>query len=565
MQDESPMRLFAEGWILCFHGLWAALQLTVGCGSRMARGRASSSNKLLANAIVIVVLLILLALYLFTRGSSESISSGPMLYSVDGSNSLERNVGIGRSIHRSQLDTVGVERHRQWEGDVADRMAAQLQQQDTGGGGPFVNGGSFHGRMPAAVGGAMKMSKNSGTGGCPMRRPEEDGSSLALLGRRLSVSVVHNELLEKLDLHTALQHMMCRKQAGFQAVRALVFACQLRNCFNFTTGLRGVLLAYLLAVMTNRAFFIRAETWMNFHSHLQVSPSWRAIDWQIDGCTWARMKDEKKLHSTLWNSRILSYVTQRDPSCDRILNYFKMPPNILGIMTDQDVNCGYKVLAKGNLEVSRVVHRSPYSMAFSRLFSFSDEVLHSEYRLQKEYDWQPEKSICLHVRTGAFPNQDTAGNGHRNVADFWQCARALEQAVGLDTQNGVSWLVISDSDQTHHSAEKYLDGECRGPGQRVVLSPSLVVNDAATPQHDRNANADGAKRMFLDMRLLSQCQYTVLSKSAFGTMAASIISDQQHLSSKHHVLVTEQEIAHDKPLSQLCRRVIPDWDSFQYP
>lgn len=544
-----PLSALADGWCL-FVGFLKTLVNAMRSGAPKMRGlsprRINSSTKLLAGSLTTGAFLALLILTWTLIGQDHSTPTSvedEVFRNQKESTPLQVakvQSFVERSVGRTPLEE---------RGEKAKDVISAAKKQDS----------AIRIKLPAVP--ILRSSSKHGKDPCPLRRGDNQAkpSWLESFGRELPPLELHEELAERLEVHSALQHKMCRRQQGFQAVRALVFSCPQKGCMNLETGVRGILLAYLLAVMTNRAFFIRTESWMNFHSHLQVSASWKSIDWRISGCSWAQMTGENRLRTMLQKSRPLNYMKVRDMRCDRIMQFFRMRPNILGIVTDQDTACLRKILMKGGFDLTHGSYESPYTLAYPRLFSFSDSVLNGEFQLQQEHGWDPSNSICIHVRTGAFPS-DKRGTGHRNVEDFWQCARMLEHAVGLDKHSEVTWLVVSDDDRIPRQAEAFLTRECCSSCRHAVLSSGHVGH--SPPQHHTDASAEGMERLFLDVRLLSRCRYSVLSKSSFGAMAASINPGSSD--SKHHILVTEQDSGHGKPLSDVCKRVIPNWDSFQF-
>ena len=520
---------------------------------RAARRNISTSSKLLAacltGSVFLAVLFLTWSLSRDTSNTEQSVADRAVVRKDDiapaATELRSHQDPLRRSDGSSNKNNIRTEIHRDSIADLG--FHSQVH----------------HGRLPAAVLGNTVMHGKPRTP-CPWKNTAKDevSASIESLSRTLPPAARQHELSEKLIQHSALQHMMCRRHPSYQAMRSLIFACPQRGCLTLESGLRGILLSYLLAVMTGRSFFVRIDSWMDFHSHLQVPASWKSIDWRISACSWAQMVGETRLKQVLSNARPLNYMRVRDGGCERILQFFRMRPLILGVVTDHDVNCVYRLLGKGGFEMSRLTHESPYSIAFPRIFTFSDAVLNGEYQLQQQHGWEPENSICLHVRTGAFSGQDDTQTGHRNIDDFFRCARMLEHSVGLDKRSDLTWLVISDSDQVSLQAERFLADVCGAGSSHSVINSGCVTR--SSPQHYKVADEEGMKRLLLDMRLLSRCKYTVLSKSSFGALAASISSGDT-IRSRHHVLVTQQEVNHGKPLSDVCKRVIPDWDGFQYP
>ena len=384
---------------------------------------------------------------------------------------------------------------------------------------------------------------------CPVSFPYQGVESVR--GKPLftvvpSRSLMNEELATRMEDHTQSQHILCRKLRE-RYTTALVFACPHPQCVNLMNGLRGLLLAYVLSVLTNRMFFVRPQQWMPLENYLSPPNDWRSIDWTIEGCSLLQ-EDLRLKHNVEFNIPY-SFLRQSDPGCNKILSVLKNRRRAVAMVTDLDVVCAHKLLATQNFELDRRKQRSIYNFAFSRLFRFSDKLVEQAARFEIDNGWNPSQSICIHVRTGSFHGIDPEGGGHSNINDFWHCARLLESAVGLDRQPHVSWMVVGDNDTVPSLAEKFLSREC--PYKRRVLTTKFL---GVPPQHDQRANAEEMHRIFFDMQLLSKCDYIVGSKSQFVTFAASLGKQ-----TKLFLLVTEKKVE-NKPLLDVCQQVIPDWD-----
>lgn len=358
---------------------------------------------------------------------------------------------------------------------------------------------------------------------------------------------VHVELAKRFADHTEAQHIICRGVRRKYA-RALLFACPNQKCIGLLDGLRGVLFTYVLAVLTDRLFFVRTDLWMPLEKFLQPPKSWRSIDWMIESCAVAQLDEQRVFRSNLERSKAISFLRRDDPGCGTIFSVLRNRRQVVTMLTDQDLGCANRFLTSQGYEVLGRKQRSVYTMAFSQIFRFSDSLMERARLFAMRERWRSSRSICIHVRSGSF-QQDARDAGHRNLVDFWRCARLLEKSVGLDRRSDVTWMVFGDNDSHAVHAQRFLSKEC--PNRRRVLTTQFL---GAKPQHDRSANESELERIFFDMLMLSKCDYIVGSKSQFVTFAASL-----GMQTKIFLLVREKKLM-DKPLTDICHQVIPDWD-----
>ena len=261
---------------------------------------------------------------------------------------------------------------------------------------------------------------------CPVSFPYQGVESVR--GKPLftvvpSRSLMNEELATRMEDHTQSQHILCRKLRE-RYTTALVFACPHPQCVNLMNGLRGLLLAYVLSVLTNRMFFVRPQQWMPLENYLSPPNDWRSIDWTIEGCS--LMQEDLRLKHNVEFNIPYSFLRQSDPDCNKILSVLKNRRRAVAMVTDLDVVCAHKLLATQNFQLDRRKQRSIYNFAFSRLFRFSDKLVEQAARFEIDnagirrsrfaFTFAPAASTGSTRRAVAIPTSTTSGT----VLVFWR-------------------------------------------------------------------------------------------------------------------------------------------------
>ena len=283
---------------------------------------------------------------------------------------------------------------------------------------------------------------------------------------------------------------------GDTAVKAIVWRCR-RFCGGFGDRQRGILTSFLLALVTDRAFFIDSEIPVPLQHYFHVATPdlhWTFDDSLLNG----RQHIEEDFRNAFpavgdFASANLSYYDPYDVVIQ--LNNFWQP---LGIL------------------------RNPSLKSAQLLRSYEDHVLAGcilNYLLVPSRDLQTlvsnskkeaEKSdrhmMALQIRTGdsQFKNDTVMDTVTRYFSD---CITSIQRI----SRSKYTIFLTTDSDaiqkrfRAAHADLKVFDGE-------------IVHVDGAFGSADSSASA--FRKIVLDHMMISQAKTLILSRSGFGEMAA---------------------------------------------
>ena len=330
---------------------------------------------------------------------------------------------------------------------------------------------------------------------------------------------LHAALLE----HRKLQTDICE---GRKSPRLMVFSCKPGKCPGLADGVRGITLAYVLAVITKRAFAIHAPTWVPLEEFFPA-----AFPFQLEQC---EVFDNAETKQEIM-ANVITYTIPKDPDCNKWekFGFLSSPGKVVAIFSNQASECGYALLRHAGINIDERVHQSLARIVFELLFNFPMNNLRRRVdSFLESNSIFLDRTVCIHVRSGSFTAKfDGFCHFQRNIDDVWRCARAMELSTEeLRRQSEITWLVTGDNDLHKPMAEDYLRScavnDALFAGQRknrVVVSTA----DFGSLNHARveNQPKSNLERVFFDLHLMSQCPYLVASYSGFSGLAAALNLD----------------------------------------
>ena len=382
----------------------------------------------------------------------------------------------------------------------------------------------------------------------------------------------NDDMKKKIAAQEQQQLMMCN---GEKSLRAFVYTCDGKDCPGSSTeGLEGLLMTYLMAVLTKRAFLVNTPAWYKLDEYLvpnvKMAKKGRksyiksGIEWRIDACGDASSKKALK-------KALAEPVELRIPHKEKCPEVHAMLEEELAFIAlraeDYKQECAYHMLESIKLRMPKWRFEPIYSRLFQHLFHFSLSVRKSGAEFMKRNNYQIDHAtICFHVETRSIPGR-TGGAKHRNVDDFWRCGRWIER--GADQGNEMHsdeyvkvpknhtdyvWVIKADNEAVAESAAAWM--RRRNIYRRVI---STVEAGYIEDSHDTRALQ--LQHLFTEVYLLSKCRRFVGSNSARSMMAASLYPNWIE---KFYVQVELEEGNHGRPLSDVCVRQRGGWGTDLY-
>lgn len=382
-------------------------------------------------------------------------------------------------------------------------------------------------------------------------------------------SVEHPKFSRMMEDQERLQEMMCK---GQKSMNAIIFTCEGPSCPGASPhGMEGLLLSYLLAVLTKRAFLVNTPNWMKLDDYLYPvlktdKNKWResGVDWRISKCKGA-LKRAEELKKVLY-----SPVDLRLPhgvGCPLAKRLLSEEVSLIAVMAeDKQQRCGYEVLKAANVDMPKWRFEPIYSLIFRKRFKFSKEIRQGAETFMSDHKVElNHKTICFNVETRTLLGR-SPGAMHRNIEDFWRCGRWLERGAKAASEmhsadfvrvpsnlSEYTWLVTADRDDVSDSSLRWL--QRRGFYRRVV---STVSAGFTRPSHSLHVQL---KHTFIELLILSRCHRYVGSNSAQSMMAASLYPKFE---TKIFVQVRTEALRHGLPLQDICIRERGGWGADLY-
>ena len=293
-------------------------------------------------------------------------------------------------------------------------------------------------------------------------------------------------------------------------------------------GFRGVALAFILAVLEKRSFFMHTVNWLQFEIFFPPRMTFRLTE--------CPALDQPDLLRSVAES-VVVYNLVQEPASNACRNIKKFGllgslKKVLSMHSNQVSECLYALLRDAGYSLHFTTHESVTRLVLETLFEFPgkllDTNLKSFLRTEKVY---LDRSVCVHVRSGIRFNRGVDdGCLYKNIDDVWRCARVMEMtSAKLSNAEEITWIITGDNDLHKQIALDYIQN-CSDPlfthsqGRRRVIDTSsvgVIAHSSAGSKLKRKEQA----RVFFDLALLSECHYLVLTASGYSQLAVLLNRD----------------------------------------
>eukprot|EP00117_Sycon_ciliatum_P047630 scpid53506/ scgid34009/ len=398
-----------------------------------------------------------------------------------------------------------------------------------------------------------------------------------------------SDWINLLNKHSRLQQEICSSRRPLSAV---VFYCQ-RPCLGIADGIRGFLVAYALAVITNRAFLINSPNHFPVESYLDLAKNVSllpgeigTVNWHVESCLPAakgvffaeNMEQDLQVESPIPGviSKIVNAGQTVDTDC-QILQQLAVSehlPDILLLNTNHHSECALSFINDYNKrhsleEISPSRHEPIFRTLFRRLFSFSQDTLRTVDKDIKTNHVDLNTCVCVHVNT-CTASTDTAGSFtvRRDIGELVQCASAVQELLrpNLDYSKPIHWLVVSNNASTSQMIFE-LSEEAAPNGKQIIIDidrstmgPARHLMETYSPETETDNHQEGITKCVLsDLYLLSSCKYLVTGAgSDVAGLGALLGGDWSH----KKVFRVDTDLRVDMSLASYarrnsCRRVLP--------
>eukprot|EP00117_Sycon_ciliatum_P040929 scpid28265/ scgid30013/ len=382
------------------------------------------------------------------------------------------------------------------------------------------------------------------------------------------------KLIKVIRAHGQLQRGY--RNGNGENLRAVVYVCGFGGfCGGLADRFEGVLVLYFAAVISNRAFFINWTKPTDLENFYVPRHGGDSLDWRLSTL------QNDAMHQRMEAVDRLTLHRQKDAlRCTKLVSMIMDPrsPAIVRITTNHAKSCVVRMLEQ-ELEFAHVP-ADTMGLAFHWLFTESTDLIRSLKEYVTKNKWNFATGICMHVRHGG--NMGVTGKAsidpvrHFDLNSFWKCAARvktdLQDEVSLNVVNGGkqqvtvtvprcdshvrSWLLISDDDEVLSEAHLNLPKPNRIVHTQGV-GPVLHIDKLSKYRgSERQAIADGERRVMLDHALMQRCRLLVASHSAFSLSAAGlsrVVGQRVYLVDWLRDLSRNQSLTRRRP----CRRIVP--------
>ena len=312
------------------------------------------------------------------------------------------------------------------------------------------------------------------------------------------------------------------KSLGLQpsTERYMIYYCK-SHCGGWTDRLKGIVIAYVLATLTNRRFGIQiVDNPCAFTDFVRPNE----VNWSLP--------EDVDLKSGFKNYNIMSSVAfYKDASTLNFDDFFTSRVVLFKANLEYSDQIKVNKLYRKQLEWMLPKTRDQiFSIIYRKLFKFSPHVQTAVDRaLRLARPAESGRLICAHVR---FANnseilRDAHGRHTRahgkTVLTFLQTFDPSSSTYNASRANVpqpsspadaslVRFFVSSDS-------KVFIDRAARIFGDRFVRTEGQFVH-VDRPGEDRRAACDGFTKVLVDQHLLTTCDVFVVSFSGFGRYAA---------------------------------------------
>eukprot|EP00117_Sycon_ciliatum_P039652 scpid49644/ scgid29268/ len=423
---------------------------------------------------------------------------------------------------------LGMARYKR-QADVEARTASLLVKRrlvQPGGGGGWV------GRAASAVQAAVGRSNAAASATAASPVNTIDGGP-------------HSHIITKLlEKHARLQADVLAGNVKFS--RALIAKCTADDvCAGLGDRVFGILVLYLGAILTDRAFFLEYSKPKPMDAYLEPN----ALDWRInaiqnDGVR-GKVAECALSGSGHFDSCRASAFLMPDQNCGQIISAVFSDRNVLVTTSNHRTDCILSMLVKSGVvpkaeATGKGAATTPEGMRqwaanvshvlINSLFRFNKEVMEAGNKVvtprggtDAAAPLPPECFLCVHVRSGSGVGEKSR---HTNFRDFATCgltAHAAQRLADNTTRCPVQphWLIVGDSSTAPGDIIRYAN-EGRNDAEKIALLTTTDLGPATHMDRNNAATDDMVKHVFIDYYLLSRCQYTVASLSTFAATGAII-------------------------------------------
>jgi len=285
-------------------------------------------------------------------------------------------------------------------------------------------------------------------------------------------------------------------------------------------------LAYLIAVVTERAFFIHAPEWVQFERYFPTK-----FNFRLGKCT--ALADSGKNFTAEVEKVAVRFDMSDDFQCKsaRLSNFLNSSQEVIAFNSNQNDYCFQKVFQAAGY-ARRRGEESFHRVLFEALFDFPGPKLNLRMEnFLNMHNIDLDKSLCLYVRSGAFHKQAYADSGcfYKNIDDNWRCAAVAEQAwLPLSKFTNITWVMLGDSDLHKAMATEYLESCSNSDGiflgnanrRRRIVDTGDLGGLANIGEGGKSLST--LDRVFFDLHLMSRCRFLVASLSGYSGLAIQL-------------------------------------------
>ncbi|XP_071081535.1 uncharacterized protein [Haliotis cracherodii] len=286
--------------------------------------------------------------------------------------------------------------------------------------------------------------------------------------------------------------------------RFIIYLCERAGrCGGWADRQRGIVAAYLLAIVTGRRFGVNMTTPCDVKLfYIPNIVNWYVRESELLGLSWEVLD---------WNNRFDPHEVNHDFNINHPCDVIFLKTNVDSITVIQ------KRLQYGHL-VPEPFRNPNCGKVFHTIWHLlMKPSLHFEESLNTFMSEIPktDELVCAHVRmrrNPTIPDDGAQINSLSTVKYLWTFLSKLKNASRV--------FIASDSMDVRFSARKYF-------GAREIDTGGLIIH---IDRQRRNPNAIlGFELALLDQTVLSRCRVLVVSKSGFSVRAAMMSRREQEL------------------------------------
>ena len=366
-----------------------------------------------------------------------------------------------------------------------------------------------------------------------------NGVPAATVGRMQDDAGPFDDIFIKLaERHRKLQNDILSGKVPLK--RAIIAHCGREQvCAGQGDRTFGMLVLYLAAILTDRAFFIDYSKPLPMENYMEPNK----LDWRISAIKDKTLQSKVAVCATskeeVFKECSFKNILLPGAQCNYIMNMVFSGREFLVINSDHRTECVEKMLSmrnvmppkgqhgfKGTPEDNRWWAANVSHIMSNWLYSFKENIAAAGRKAltpaSSAAPIPPECLVCIHVRSGSGVGERAR---HTNWQDFANCAQAADADLTKAKlcPTAPTWLIVGDNSAAATEITK-----------RITISKKPMVlstNALGKPTHlDQNnaASNDMVAHVFIDWYILSQCRYMVASLSTFGATASIMGGPRVH-------------------------------------